>query len=146
MKSIIQKDIIQLMKSGQKDKVEKLRFILSFITQEEKDKKKELSDSEVIQILKKALKRNQDSYEQFTKAGREDLASKEKEEILIIQNYLPEEMTEEEIINIIQETITSSGATSMKDMGKVIGTIKKNHGDNVDMSLVSKHVKALLNS
>ena len=57
------------MKSGQKDKVEKLRFILSFITQEEKDKNKELSDSEIIQILKKALKRNQDSYEQFTKAG-----------------------------------------------------------------------------
>ena len=145
MKSIIQKDIIQLMKSGQKDKVEKLRFILSFITQEEKDKNKELSDSEIIQILKKALKRNQDSYEQFTKAGREDLASKEKEEILIIQNYLPEEMTEEEIIKIIQETITSIGATSMKDMGKVIGMIKKNHGDNADMSLVSKHVKSLLN-
>ena len=146
MKSIIQKDIIQLMKSGQKDKVEKLRFILSFITQEEKDKNKELSDSEIIQILKKALKRNQDSYEQFTKAGREDLASKEKEEILIIQNYLPKEMTEEEIIKIIQETITSIGATSMKDMGKVIGMIKKNHGDNADMSLVSKHVKSLLNS
>ena len=146
MKSIIQKDIIQLMKSGQKDKVEKLRFILSFITQEEKDKNKELSDSEIIQILKKALKRNQDSYEQFTKAGREDLASKEKEEILIIQNYLPEEMTEEEIIKIIQETITSIGATSMKDMGKVIGMIKKNHGDNADMSLVSKHIKSLLNS
>ena len=146
MKSINQKDIIQLMKSGQKDKVEKLRFILSFITQEEKDKNKELSDSEIIQILKKALKRNQDSYEQFTKAGREDLASKEKEEILIIQNYLPEEMTEEEIIKIIQETITSIGATSMKDMGKVIGMIKKNHGDNADMSLVSKHVKSLLNS
>ena len=146
MKSIIQKDIIQLMKSGQKDKVEKLRFILSFITQEEKDKNKELSDSEIIQILKKALKRNQDSYEQFTKAGREDLASKEKEEILIIQNYLPEEMTEEDIIKIIQETITSIGATSMKDMGKVIGMIKKNHGDNADMSLVSKHVKSLLNS
>ena len=134
------------MKSGQKDKVEKLRFILSFITQEEKDKNKELSDSEIIQILKKALKRNQDSYEQFTKAGREDLASKEKEEILIIQNYLPEEMTEEEIIKIIKETITSIGATSMKDMGKVIGMIKKNHGDNADMSLVSKHVKSLLNS
>ena len=134
------------MKSGQKDKVEKLRFILSFITQEEKDKNKELSDSEIIQILKKALKRNQDSYEQFTKAGREDLASKEKEEILIIQNYLPEEMTEEEIIKIIQETITSICATSMKDMGKVIGMIKKNHGDNADMSLVSKHVKSLLNS
>ena len=55
-------------------------------------------------------------------------------------------MTEEEIIKIIQETITSIGATSMKDMGKVIGMIKKNHGDNADMSLVSKHIKSLLNS
>ena len=64
----------------------------------------------------------------------------------MIQNYLPEEITEEEIIKIIQETITSIGATSMKDMGKVIGMIKKNHGDNADMSLVSKHVKSLLNS
>jgi hypothetical protein len=134
------------MKSGEKNKVEKMRFILSFIIQEEKDKNKELSDSEIIQILKKALKRNQESFEQFTKAGREDLALKESEEIDIIQNYLPEEMSEEEVINLIKETITSSGASSIKEMGKVIGLIKKNHGDNVDMAVVSKHVKNLLNS
>ena len=146
MKEKIQKDLVQLMKSGEKNKVEKMRFILSFIIQEEKDKNKELNDSEIIQILKKALKRNQESFEQFTKAGREDLALKESEEIDIIQNYLPEEMSEEDVINLIKETITSSGASSIKEMGKVIGLIKKNHGDNVDMAVVSKHVKNLLNS
>ena len=146
MKEKIQKDLVQLMKSGEKNKVEKMRFILSFITQEEKDKNKELTNSEIIQILKKALKRNQESFEQFTKAGREDLALKESEEIAIIQNYLPEEMSEEDVIKIIKETITSSGASSIKEMGKVIGLIKKNHGDNVDMAVVSKHVKNLLNS
>tara|TARA_B100000427_G_C15183733_1_gene452806 strand:+ start:94 stop:534 length:441 start_codon:yes stop_codon:yes gene_type:complete len=146
MKEKIQKDLVQLMKSGEKNKVEKMRFILSFITQEEKDKNKELTNSEIIQILKKALKRNQESFEQFTKAGREDLALKESEEIAIIQNYLPEEMSEEDVIKIIKETITSSGASSIKEMGKVIGLIKKNHGDNVDMAVVSKHVKDLLNS
>jgi len=146
MKAKIQKDLVQLMKSGEKNKVEKMRFILSFIIQEEKDKNKELTNSEIIQILKKALKRNQESFEQFTKAGREDLALKESEEIDIIQNYLPEEMSEEDVINLIKETITSSGASSIKEMGKVIGLIKKNHGDNVDMAVVSKHVKNLLNS
>jgi len=146
MKAKIQKDLVQLMKSGEKNKVEKMRFILSFITQEEKDKNKELTDSEIIQILKKALKRNQESFEQFTKAGREDLALKESEEMDIIQNYLPEEMSEEDVIKIIKETIASSNASSIKEMGKVIGLIKKNHGDNVDMAIVSKHVKELLNS
>ena len=146
MKAKIQKDLVQLMKSGEKNKVEKMRFILSFIIQEEKDKNKELSDSEIIQILKKALKRNQESFEQFTKAGREDLALKESEEIAIIQNYLPKDMSEEDVVKIIKETITSSGASSIKEMGKVIGLIKKSHGDNVDMAVVSKHVKELLSS
>ena len=146
MKAKIQKDLVQLMKSGEKNIVEKMRFILSFITQEEKDKNKELTDSEIIQILKKALKRNQESFEQFTKAGREDLALKESEEMDIIQNYLPEEMSEEDVIKIIKETIASSNASSIKEMGKVIGLIKKNHGDNVDMAIVSKYVKELLNS
>tara|TARA_B100001996_G_scaffold116626_1_gene88302 strand:+ start:1941 stop:2381 length:441 start_codon:yes stop_codon:yes gene_type:complete len=146
MKEKIQKDLVQLMKSGEKNKVEKMRFILSFITQEEKDKNKELTNSEIIQILKKALKRNQESFEQFTKAGREDLALKESEEIAIIQNYLPKDMSEEDVVKIIKETITSSGASSIKEMGKVIGLIKKSHGDNVDMAVVSKHVKELLSS
>tara|TARA_B100000427_G_scaffold290975_1_gene267499 strand:- start:596 stop:1036 length:441 start_codon:yes stop_codon:yes gene_type:complete len=145
MKDIIERDIKELMKSGEKRKVEIVRFILSHLKNEEKEKKRDLETSETIQILKRLLKRNQESFDQFNKAGRDDLASKEKEEMDVIQNYLPEEISEEDVIKIIKETIASSGASSIKEMGKVIGLIKKSHGDNVDMSLVSKHVKSLLN-
>ena len=145
MKDIIVRDIKELMKSGEKRKVEIVRFILSHLKNEEKEKKRDLELSETIQILKKLLKRNQESFDQFNKAGRVDLASKEKEEMKVIQNYLPEEISEEEVIKIVKETIASSGASSIKEMGKVIGLIKKSHGNNVDMSLVSKHVKSLLN-
>jgi len=145
MKDIIERDIKALMKSGEKRKVEIVRFILSHLKNEEKEKKRDLETSETIQILKRLLKRNQESFDQFNKAGRDDLASREKEEMEVIQTYLPEEMSEEDLIKIIKETITSSGASSIKEMGKVIGLIKKSHGDNADMSLVSKHVKLLLN-
>ena len=145
MKDIIERDIKALMKSGEKRKVEIVRFVLSHLKNEEKEKKRDLETSETIQILKRLLKRNQESFDQFNKAGRDDLASKEKEEIEVIQTYLPEEISEEDLIKIIKETITSSGASSIKEMGKVIGLIKKSHGDNADMSLVSKHVKLLLN-
>lgn len=145
MKDIIERDIKELMKSGEKRKVEIIRFILSHLINEEKGKKRDLETSEAIQTLKRLLKRNQESFDQFNKAGRNDLASKEKEEMEVIQSYLPEEISEEDVIKIIKETIASSGASSIKDMGKVIGLIKKSHGDNVDMSLVSKHVKSLLN-
>ena len=145
MKDIIERDIKALMKSGEKRKVEIVRFILSHLKNEEKEKKRDLETSETIQILKRLLKRNQESFDQFNKAGRDDLASKEKEEMEILQTYLPEEMSEEDLIKIIKETITSSGASSIKEMGKVISLIKKSHGDNADMSLVSKHVKLLLN-
>ena len=145
MKDIIERDIKVLMKSGEKRKVEIVRFILSHLKNEEKEKKRDLETSETIQILKRLLKRNQESFDQFNKAGRDDLASKEKEEMEVIQTYLPEEISEEDLIKIIKETITSSGASSIKEMGKVIGLIKKSHGDNADMSLVSKHVKLLLN-
>lgn len=145
MKDIIERDIKVLMKSGEKRKVEIVRFVLSHLKNEEKEKKRDLETSETIQILKRLLKRNQESFDQFNKAGRDDLASKEKEEMEVIQTYLPEEISEEDLIKIIKETITSSGASSIKEMGKVIGLIKKSHGDNADMSLVSKHVKLLLN-
>ena len=145
MKDIIERDIKALMKSGEKRKVEIVRFILSHLKNEEKEKKRDLETSETIQILKRLLKRNQESFDQFNKAGRDDLASREKEEMEVIQTYLPEEISEEDLIKIIKETITSSGASSIREMGKVIGLIKKSHGDNVDMSLVSKHVKLLLN-
>ena len=92
MKDKIQKDLIESMKSGSKNDVEILRFVISLIKKEEKDKNKDFSDSEVIQVLKKAIKRNQDAFEQFSKAGRNDLAEKEQMEIKIISRYLPDEL------------------------------------------------------
>jgi uncharacterized protein len=143
-KSKIKKDLISFMKSGEKEKVEILRYASSFIKQEEKDKNIILSESQTIQIIKKVLKRNQESFDQFTKAGRTDLADKEKKEMDIIGIYLPEEMTENAIIGAVKESIANCQASSIKDMGKVMADVKKLHGDNANMSLVSKYVKELL--
>ena len=144
-KSKIKKDLISFMKSGEKEKVEILRYASSFIKQEEKDKNIILSESQTIQIIKKVLKRNQESFDQFTKAGRTDLADKERKEMDIIGIYLPEEMTENAIIDAVKESIVNCQASSIKDMGKVMANVKKLHGDNANMSLVSKCVKELLN-
>ena len=146
IKTKIQEDLIQFMKAGEKDKVDVIRFVLSFVNTEEKDKQKSLTDSETLQVLKKVIKRNQESFEQFSKASRNDLAEKEKKEMEIIRQYLPEEISENEIIEAVKKSITQCDANSIKDMGKVMAEIKKNYGDRADMSMVSKHVKILLNS
>ena len=146
MKDKIQKDLIQSMKSGSKQDVEILRFIISLIKQEEKDRNKDYNDSEVIQVLKKAIKKNQDAFDQFSKAGRNDLAEKEQAEINIITKYLPSELSESEITTLVQTIIVEVEAKDQKDMGKVMSKIKENHSDNVDMSLVSKIVKSSLSS
>ena len=106
MKDKIQKDLIESMKSGSKNDVEILRFVISLIKKEEKDKNKDFSDSEVIQVLKKAIKRNQDAFEQFSKAGRNDLAEKEQMEIKIISRYLPDELSTSEIEKLVQGIIS----------------------------------------
>ena len=146
IKTKIQEDLVQFMKAGEKDKVDVIRFVLSFINAEEKNKQKSLTDSETLQVLKKVIKRNQESFEQFSKASRNDLAEKEKKEMEIIRQYLPEEISENEIIEAVKKSITQCDANSIKDMGKVMAEIKKNYGDRADMSIVSKHVKILLNS
>lgn len=144
MKKKIQMEIIELMKSGQKEELEITRYIFSLIQKEEKDKNIELKDSEVIQVLKKAIKRNQDSLTQYKLADRQDLASREEREIEIIKKYLPAELSESEVKEIIRKSIQETGAESIKDLGKVLGLIKMNHGDEIDMSVASKLVKESL--
>ena len=144
IKNKLQSDIVNFLKSGEQEKAGVIRFVMSFLNEAEKEKKDSLSNSEVIKILKKLIKKNEDSYKQFSEAKRTDLAEKEKKEMDIISKYLPEEMGEEEIINLVKTTIKNTGATTVKDMGKVMSDIKKTHEPSVDMSLVSKHVKNLL--
>ena len=146
MKDKIQKDLIESMKSGSKNDVEILRFVISLIKKEEKDKNKDFSDSEVMQVLKKAIKRNQDAFEQFSKAGRNDLAEKEQMEIKIISRYLPDELSTSEIEKLVQGIISEVNAKDQKDIGKVMAINKQNHADSVDMGLASKLVKTILSA
>ena len=145
IKDSIQSDQIKFLKNGNKEDSSTLRFALSFLNKEEKDKKIELDDSSVVKILKSIIKRNQDSYDQFIKANRQELADKEKKEMALIGKYLPEVLGEVETENIVKKVIEDLEISYMKEMGKAMSSIKNNHGDNIDMSLVSSLIKKLLN-
>ena len=144
IKDSIQSDQIKYLKKGNKEDSSTLRFALSFINKEEKDKNIVLNDSEVIKVLKSMIKRNKDSYDQFMNASRQELADKEKKEMDLLSTYLPEVLGEVETEEIVKKIITELGITSIKEMGKAMGMIKNNHGDTVDMSLVSTFIKKLL--
>ena len=144
IKDSIQSDQIKFLKEGNKEDSSTLRFALSFLNKDEKDKKIELNDSEVIKILKSMIKRNKDSYDQFINANRQELADKEKKEMSLLNTYLPELLDEVKTEEIVKKVIDKLDIKSIKDMGKAMGLIKNNHGDNIDMSLVSKYIKKLL--
>ena len=144
IKDSIQSDQIKYLKEGNKEDSSALRFALSFINKEEKEKNIVLNDSEVIKVLKSMIKRNKDSYDQFMNASRQELADKEKKEMDLLSTYLPEVLGEMETEEIVKKIITELDITSIKEMGKAMGMIKNNHGDTVDMSLVSTFIKKLL--
>jgi hypothetical protein len=141
IKDSIQQDQINFLKEGKKEDSSILRFALSFINKDEKDKQIELSDSQVVAVIKSLIKRNKDSYDQFTSANRPELAEKEKKEMDLLQSYLPEVMNENETEEIVKSTLDKLGISSMKEMGKAMGEIKKNHADTIDLSLVSQLIK-----
>ena len=144
IKDSIQSDQIKFLKEGNKEDSSTLRFALSFLNKDEKDKKIELNDSEVIKILKSMIKRNKDSYDQFINANRQELADKEKKEMSLLNTYLPELLDEVKTEEIVKKVIDKLDIKSIKDMGKAMGLIKNNNGDTIDMSLVSKYIKKLL--
>ena len=124
-----------------------LRLIISAIKDfkiASKTRDQSLKDQEVISILKKMTKQRNDSCEAYKKANRDDLFKKEKEEISIINNFLPKQMSEEETKNICKKVIKDLGATSIKDMGKTMGVLKKDYGDVLDFSKVSIFIKETL--
>lgn len=141
IKDSIQKDQISFLKEGNKDSSSILRFALSFINKEEKEKKSDLSDSDVIKVLKSLIKRNKDSFDQFTAANRVELAEKEKKEMELLEKYLPEVMNEDDTEQMVKKTLNDMSISSIKEMGKAMGEIKKNHSDNIDLSLVSRLIK-----
>tara|TARA_B100001057_G_scaffold16999_1_gene15835 strand:- start:575 stop:976 length:402 start_codon:yes stop_codon:yes gene_type:complete len=121
-----------------------LRMLISEIKRYEIDNRVEADDSVVLATLKKMIKQRKDSIEQFDKGGRSDLSEIEKNELLVLDKYMPEMMSEEVIRDLVTKTVSELGASGPQDMGKVMGQLKGSIGDSADMGLVSKIVKEKL--
>ena len=143
----IEEKLNESLKNKDKNVYPTLRLIISAVKDYKiasKIRDQDLKDQEIISILKKMTKQRNDSCEAYKKAGREDLLKKEQEEISIINNFLPKQMSEEESKTLCQNIIKQVGASSMKDMGKVMGVLKKDYGDVLDFSKVSNLIREIL--
>ena len=143
----IEEKLNESLKNKDKSIFPTLRLIISAIKDfkiASKVREQTLKDQDMIQILKKMTKQRNDSCEAYKKAGRDDLLEKEKNEISIINNFLPKQMSEEETKTICKKVIDQVQAKSLKDMGKVMGALKKDYGDVLDFSKVSSLIKEIL--
>jgi len=140
----LQEEMKAAMKSGDKDKLSTIRMLISEIKKVQIDSKKELTDEEIISILQKYIKQRKEAYTQYEQAGRKDLAEKELKEIEIVQQFLPPPLSEEELIKIVEDTIKEVGASSIKDMGKVVKAVMDKVKGRAEGSLISKIVKEKL--
>ena len=121
-----------------------IRMFLAEVQRFEIDSKKEADDSKALQIITKMIKQRNDSISQFRDGGRNDLAEKEEQEIEILSKYKPKQLSEQEVTEKVKEAIESSGASSMQDIGKVMGLLKSSLAGSADMGMVSKVVKEKL--
>ena len=139
-------DMKATMKSGDKPRLAVIRMILAAIKQIEVDERIELDDTRVNVVLDKMAKQRRESITQFEKAARTDLIDIEKAELVIIQGYLPEALSEQEVMGMVESAIKSSGAIEMKQMGQVMGILKPQLQGRADMAQVSQLIKSRLNS
>jgi len=145
LKAQLLSDIKVAMKARESKKLEVLRFVNAEIKNKEIEvRPEEISDDDVMQVFKKYLKQRNEAADQFAKAGREDLVEKEKYEAAIVASYLPEMMTEEQLKPIVDEAVKETGASSMKDMGKVMKIVLEKAGATADGKMVSSLVKSAL--
>ena len=144
IKIALKEATVSSMKKGEKEATTTLRMFSAEIKKEEIEKKTELTEEETISIVQKMIKQRKDSFSQFEQAGREELAEKEAREISILEQFLPEQLSEEEILQEVNHAIAESGAESMQDMGKVMGLLKNKLSGKADMGLVSIKVKESL--
>jgi len=146
LKNQITEDMKSAMKAGDKDRLKVVRLILAAIKQVEVDKRVELDDAAVLAVITKMVKQRRDSIEQFEKGNREDLAKIERDEIAVLDQYLPEQLSAEELAAMVDEVIQATGAAGIRDMGKVMGQIKAKAAGRADMGAVSATVKERLNA
>jgi uncharacterized protein len=144
LKQRLTDDMKAAMKAGAKERLGTIRLVNAAIKQREVDERIELDDTQVLAVLEKMVKQRRDSITQFEAAGREDLAAKERAEIDVIQGYLPEALSDDEIEALINAAVAETGAASMRDMGKLMGVLRPQLQGRADMGAVSQRVKARL--
>ena len=144
LKERITDDMKAAMRSGQKVELGVIRMITAAIKQREVDERITLDDSQVLSVLEKMIKQRKESLVQFQAGNRQDLVDKEAAEITLLQGYLPSQLTDSEIDALISEAIGTTGAASIKDMGKVMGLIKGKAQGRADMAAVGAKIKARL--
>ena len=141
IRHLIEEAVKSSMRERNKDRTSTLRMALSELKKEEIDNKIELSNEDSIKILQRMIKQRKESMSQFLNAQRNDLAEKEESEIVILQDFLPEQMSEDDIIKLVIEAINETDAKEPQDIGKVMGFLKTKIQGNADMGVVSKLVK-----
>ena len=144
LKQRIIDDMKSAMKAKDKQALKAVRMILEAIKKKEIDERIELDDAQVMTVIQKMVKQRKDSISQFSDAGRTDLVEIEEAELEIINNYMPEQLSDEEVALVVDKAINDSGANSMKDMGKLMGMLKVQLQGKADMSLVSQLIKSRL--
>lgn len=140
----LKKDMIDAMKAKDKDRLTVIRMLKAALDKERIDKKIEITDEVFISVLEKQVKMRNDSIEEFKKAGREELVEKTLGELEVLKKYLPEALSEDEVMDIINDAITKLEATTMKDMGKVISEVSPKVKGRYDMKEVSSIIKSKL--
>jgi len=145
LKERITEDMKTAMRAGEKERLGTIRLVLAAIKQREVDERIALDDTQVLAALEKMIKQRKESITHFESGGRADLVAKEKAELTVLQAYLPEQMSDAEIDALIAEAVAASGATSIKDMGKVMGAVKAKAQGRADMAEVSARIKQKLN-
>ncbi|MFL6600519.1 MAG: GatB/YqeY domain-containing protein [Steroidobacteraceae bacterium] len=144
LKDRITEDMKTAMRAGEKERLATIRLILSAVKQREVDERITLDDSQVLAAIEKMIKQRKEAITQFEAGGRADLVAKETAEIAILQTYLPAQMSDAEVDALIAEAIASTGAASIKDMGKVMGAVKAKAQGRADMGAVSARIKQKL--
>ncbi len=144
LKQQLTEDMKTAMRGGDKHRLGVVRLILAAVKQREVDERIELDDTQVLAVLEKMLKQRKDSVTQYAAAGREDLAEVERAEMVVIEAYLPAKLSEAEVDALISEAIAETGASTARDMGKVVALVKTKAAGRADMGQVSARIKARL--
>ncbi|MGA3156880.1 MAG: GatB/YqeY domain-containing protein [Steroidobacteraceae bacterium] len=144
LKSRIQEDMKSAMRAAAKERLGTIRMLMAAIKQREVDERIELDDLQILAVIDKMVKQRRESITQFEAGGRQDLVAKESEELKLLSDYLPAQLSDAELDALISEAIASTGASSIKDMGKVMGLIKSKAQGRADMGAVGARIKAKL--